>query len=118
MNFLYFAYGVGLLVAMNIILLVLTLMGHQFLEKSALENIILIMFFCGLVIIGIFITRKAPEGKILNALLLSLMLVAIMGGFIFMSGFIPQQFNLFLLGSLLCFIVGIGFQCFASKKFK
>ena len=116
MNFLYFAYGVGLVVAMNIFLFILTLLGHQFIDKQILENMIHVLFFIGLILIGYMITRKAPETKIINALLLALMLVTVMGGFIFISGFVPNGFNLFLLGSFLALIAGCGSFVIVHKK--
>ena len=118
MSFLYFAYGVGLLVAMNVVLFIVTLIGHQFLDKQALEYLIYSMFYIGLAVVGFFITRKAQENKLINASILSLMLVTVIGGFIFMTGHVPKGFNLFLFGSFIALILGSGAYMLMSKKRK
>lgn len=118
MNFLYFAYGVGLLVAMVLSLFLLTLLGSQFLSKALLETVIHPLFFLGLIFIGYRITVKAPFNKILYAFLLAFMLVAVMGSFIFISGFVPAGFNLFLLGSFLSIALGCSLYSLKNKYLK
>lgn len=119
MNFLYFAYGIGVLAAMNFILFILTLLGAQIFEKQFLENLIHPLFFIGLILIGFMIARKAAVQASANPYLLSLMLVMVMGGFIFISGIVPAGFNLFLIGSFVALIVGSSaFQLYQRQKLK
>lgn len=113
MNFLYMAYGVAILLAMVMCICVLTLFGNFIFSKDQLNHLITPLFFVGLAVVGFLNIHKAPENKYINALLLSLILVALIGIFIHISGFIPKAFNQFIvvalislqLGSLIFFII-------------
>ncbi|MBU3848556.1 MAG: hypothetical protein H9855_16635 [Candidatus Acinetobacter avistercoris] len=106
MNFLYMAYGVAILLAMMFCIFILTFCGNFILSKDQLNSVITPLFFFGLAAVGFLNARKSPDKKAINALLLNLILVAIMGVFIQISGFIPKAFNQFILFSLLSLISG------------
>ena len=101
MSFLYMAYGVAMLLAMMLCIFILTLLGSFFLSNDQLNTVITPVFFAGLAVVGYLNIRKAPQKKYINALLLSLMLVALMGVFIYISGFIPKAFHQFMVASLI-----------------
>ncbi len=115
MNFLYMAYGVAMLLAMMLCMFILTLLGNFILSKDQLNSVITPLFFVGLVMLGLLNICKAPEKKYINALLLSLILVVLMGIFIHISGFIPKAFNLFMIMSLLSLQLGSLMYFIASK---
>lgn len=114
MNFLYTAYGVAILLTMMVCIFILTLIGNFFLNKDLLNTVITPSFFIGLAVVGFFNAQKAPDKKQANALLLNLILVAIMGGFIYISGYIPTTFNVFILISLLS--LQLGSFCYFIKS--
>ena len=115
MNFLYMAYGVAMLLAMLLCLFVLTLLGNVMLSKDQLNNVITPLFFIGLAVVGLLNLHKAPEKKYINALLLSLILVSIMGVFIYISGHIPKRFHVFMMTSFLSLQLGSVIYFIASK---
>lgn len=118
MNFLYFAYGVGILVVTVLTLFILTMIGSTFLPKALLESIIHPLFFIGLGIVGFLKTRKAPVNKYINSALLSLLLATLMGMFVFITGVVPNGFNLFLLASFISFQIGSGLYFVKHKYLK
>lgn len=115
MNFLYMAYGVAMLLAMLLCMFVLTLLGNVMLSKDQLNNVITPLFFIGLAVVGLLNLHKAPEKRYINALLLSLILVAIMGVFIYISGHIPKSFHVFMITSFLSLQLGSVIYFIASK---
>lgn len=106
MSFLYMAYGVAMLLAMMLCMFFLTLLGNFMLSKDQLNNVITPLFFVGLAVVGLVNIRRAPEKKYINALLLSLILVALMGIFIYISGYIPKNFHQFMIISFLSLQLG------------
>lgn len=115
MSFLYMAYGVAMLLAMMLCMFVLTLLGNFMLSKDQLNNVITPLFFVGLAVVGLVNIRRAPEKKYINALLLSLILVALMGIFIYISGYIPKNFHQFMITSFLSLQLGSVMYFIASK---
>ncbi|MDY6523822.1 hypothetical protein SKM52_04570 [Acinetobacter faecalis] len=103
----------GLVVCM----VILTMIGSQFLTKDQLSVLIDPTFFFGFVVIGFFIAQKALPNKYIHSTVLALILVAFMALFLDVVKQVPTNLWKFLGLSFVLMQVGIGLNL-ALKHFK
>lgn len=117
MNFKFFAFGVTSLFLMVICVIILTLIGNQFLSKDQLNGIIEPLFLFGFVVVGFVIAGKAVPNKYLHSSVLALILVAMMSLFLDIIKQVPIYLWKFLLLSFVLLQIGILIKL-AFLKFK
>lgn len=119
MNFRFCAFGVSVLFAMIVIVVILTMIGGQFLSKDQLSIFIEPTFFFGFVVVGYFIAYKAVPNKYIHSSILSLILVAFMALFLDVIKQVPANLWKFLVFSFSLMHIGIGMNLALSyfKKF-
>lgn len=107
MNFRFFAFGMSLLFAMVIVVMMLTMIGSQFLTKDQLSLIIEPIFFIGFIVIGYFIYQRALPNKYIHSTILCLILIAFIGIFLDVIKQVPTNLWKFLLFSFALLQVGV-----------
>jgi len=117
MNFRFFAFGMSALFGLVVCMVILTMVGSQFLTKDQLSILIEPTFFLGFVIVGFFIAQKALPNKYIHSTVLALILVAFMALFLDVVKQVPTNLWKFLGFSFALMQVGI-FLNLAVKYFK
>lgn len=108
MNFRFFAFGMSALFGLVVFMVILTMIGSQFLTKDLLSAFIEPIFFLGFIVVGFFIAKKAVPNKYIHASVLALILVAFMALFLDVIKQIPPSLWKFLTLSFVLMQVGIG----------
>ena len=117
MNFRFFAFGMSALFGLVICMVILTMIGSQFLTKDQLSVLIEPTFFFGFIVIGFFIAQKALPNKYIHSTVLALILVAFMALFLDVVKQVPTNLWKFLGLSFVLMQIGIGLNL-ALKHFK
>lgn len=107
MNFKFFAFGMSMLFAMVICVVILTMIGNLFLTKDQLSQFIEPIFFLGFVFVGYFIYQKATPNKYIHASALSLVLIAFIALFLDVMKQVPTHLWKFLGFSFILLQLGI-----------
>ncbi|WOE31792.1 MULTISPECIES: hypothetical protein [unclassified Acinetobacter] len=118
MNFKYFSFSISLLFVMMLVIILITMLGNQFLTKTQLEMILYPLFFLSFGIIGYFIAQKAPMNQYRYAMVMALIIVAFIALFLDVIKQIPQQLWQLLLAIWLSLQIGILMQYLSHKWLK